>query len=166
MSSTPPTETIAERPNHIPWPVYIWGAAICGGLALKYLAPLPLGTGPAFLAVRIAGWLTIAVAVALDLWALATFRRYRTTVMPHQGATALITDGPFAHSRNPLYLSHTLLTVGIGLAAHTWWPVLFAPVALVVAARLAVAREEAHLRARFGPAWDAYARRVPRWLWR
>jgi protein-S-isoprenylcysteine O-methyltransferase Ste14 len=161
------TASPAERrdtPNTVPWPVYIWGAAICGGLALKFLAPLPFGYGPYENVWRGLGWAMILTAITVDLWALATFRRHRTTVMPHQGASALITDGPFAWSRNPLYLSHTLLTAGIGVAAHTLWPILFAPLALLAARRLAVAREEAHLEAKFGDAWRAYAARVPRWL--
>jgi protein-S-isoprenylcysteine O-methyltransferase Ste14 len=155
-----------ETPNTVPWPLYIWGAAICGGLALKYLAPLPFGYGDYENAWRTLGWAMILGAVAIDLWALATFRRHRTTPMPHQGANALITDGPFAVSRNPLYLSHTLLTAGIGVAAHTLWPILFAPLALLAARHLAVEREEQHLEARFGDAWRAYAARVPRWLGR
>jgi protein-S-isoprenylcysteine O-methyltransferase Ste14 len=73
----------------------------------------------------------------------------------------LTVTGPYAHTRNPLYLGSMLIAAGFALALLSW------PVALLLAAGFAViyipviASEERFLRATF-PAFEAYCRRVPR----
>ncbi len=73
----------------------------------------------------------------------------------------LTVTGPYAHTRNPLYLGSMLMASGFALAVLSW------PVALALAAGFAViyvpvmASEERFLRATF-PAFEAYCRRVPR----
>ena len=56
-------------------------------------------------------WPALA-ALALDISAALAFRRHRTTIMPNRPATALVTGGPFALSRNPIYVANTLLVGG------------------------------------------------------
>jgi protein-S-isoprenylcysteine O-methyltransferase Ste14 len=74
---------------------------------------------------------------------------------------ALATSGPYAYTRNPLYLGSLLIGLGFVAAARSWW-VGAALVAMFVAIYLPVIRdEEAFLRQRF-PEFDEYARRVPR----
>jgi protein-S-isoprenylcysteine O-methyltransferase Ste14 len=76
---------------------------------------------------------------------------------------ALAISGPYAYTRNPLYLGSMLIGIGFVVAARSWW----LGVALVVmffAIYLPVIRaEEAFLRAKF-PEFDEYALRVPRML--
>jgi protein-S-isoprenylcysteine O-methyltransferase Ste14 len=73
----------------------------------------------------------------------------------------LAVTGPYAHTRNPLYLGSMLIAAGFAGALLSW------PLALVLAGGFAViyvpviASEERFLRATF-PAFDAYCRRVPR----
>jgi protein-S-isoprenylcysteine O-methyltransferase Ste14 len=95
---------------------------------------------------------------------MLVMRRGRANILPHRAATALITSGPFAVSRNPIYLGNTFLLIGAAAALANPW---FLPVALLSAAavdRLAIRREEAHLAARFGEAWRGYAKRTARWI--
>jgi protein-S-isoprenylcysteine O-methyltransferase Ste14 len=74
---------------------------------------------------------------------------------------ALATSGPYAYTRNPLYLGSLLIGVGFAVAARSWW-VGVALVVMFFAIYLPVIRdEEAFLRQRF-PEFDEYARRVPR----
>jgi protein-S-isoprenylcysteine O-methyltransferase Ste14 len=76
---------------------------------------------------------------------------------------ALATSGPYAYTRNPLYLGSLLMGVGFCVAARSWW-VGVALVAMFVAIYLPVIRdEEAFLRRTF-PDFEEYARRVPRML--
>src|SRR5436305_513287 len=76
---------------------------------------------------------------------------------------ALATSGPYAYTRNPLYLGSLLMGVGFCVAARSWW----AGVALLTmffAIYLPVIwDEEAFLRKTF-PEFEEYARRVPRML--
>lgn len=78
-------------------------------------------------------------------------------------SAGLVTTGPFAVTRNPLFLSVILGQVGFALAL----PSVFTLVCLLVGASAIIAQvgvEERSLRARFGATWDSYAQRTPRWL--
>jgi len=75
--------------------------------------------------------------------------------------TELTTTGPYARTRNPLYLGSILIGLGFAVASHSVW-VFVALVALFGAIYWPVIRsEEAYLRSVF-PGFDAYAARVPR----
>jgi protein-S-isoprenylcysteine O-methyltransferase Ste14 len=72
----------------------------------------------------------------------------------------LATGGPYAFTRNPLYLGSLILSVGFALAARNWW-ILAGIVLLFFVIYLPVIRgEEGFLRERF-PQFDEYAREVP-----
>lgn len=80
-----------------------------------------------------------------------------------QKNTCLTTTGPYAHTRNPLYLGSLIVAGGFAVAARSLWIVLVI-VALFVAIYLPVVRaEERFLRLRF-PEFADYERRVPRFL--
>jgi protein-S-isoprenylcysteine O-methyltransferase Ste14 len=75
----------------------------------------------------------------------------------------LTTSGPYAYTRNPLYLGSLLLAAGFAIAARSWWIVgtmlaMFAAIYVPV-----IAGEERYLRQTF-PGYDDYARHVPRLL--
>src|SRR5579864_3694315 len=84
-----------------------------------------------------------------------------------QKNTCLTTTGPYAYTRNPLYLGSLMLAGGFAVAARSLW-IALAIVALFLAVYLPVVRaEEEFLRLRF-PEFAEYAQRVPRFLprWR
>jgi protein-S-isoprenylcysteine O-methyltransferase Ste14 len=150
----------ADRPNRVPWPPLIYGAAAILAVALGWLWPTP----NLFPGERVLGVAAMLAGIGLDGAAMLTMHRHHANILPHRAATALVTTWPFSISRNPIYLGNTILLVGAGLAFGDAW---FLPLALIAAfatARLAIAREEAHLAARFGAAWAAYASRTPRWV--
>ena len=73
----------------------------------------------------------------------------------------LATSGPYAHTRNPLYLGSAFLAAGFAIAGGSWWAGLLV-VAYFATFYYAVMRnEEQDLHRRFGAAFDAYAARVP-----
>lgn len=90
--------------------------------------------------------------------------RAGTNVNPAKPATALVTTGPFRLSRNPLYVSLTLLYVGIALLFNAVMPWLLLPGVLWVVQYGVIKREEAYLEGRFGQAYLDYAAKVRRWL--
>jgi protein-S-isoprenylcysteine O-methyltransferase Ste14 len=110
------------------------------------------------------GLFMLAAAIAIELATALTFRRHKTTILPHRAATRLITSGPFAWSRNPIYLANTMLLIGVGLAFGIGWLVLTAPFAAGLTLLLAIKREERHLAQQFGDDWKAYAARTGRWF--
>jgi protein-S-isoprenylcysteine O-methyltransferase Ste14 len=79
-------------------------------------------------------------------------------------ASSLVTSGPFAHVRNPLYLGNLFL--GFVIAAWAWIPYfLFLFAAAFAMQYIPIVRlEESHLALSFGPAFLAYRREVPAFL--
>jgi protein-S-isoprenylcysteine O-methyltransferase Ste14 len=76
---------------------------------------------------------------------------------------ALATSGPYAYTRNPLYLGSMLIAAGFAVAARNWWVGVLL-VAMLLAVYLPVIRsEEEFLRNKF-PEFENYAREVPRLL--
>jgi protein-S-isoprenylcysteine O-methyltransferase Ste14 len=144
----------------IPPPI-LYAVAIGLGLWLERPLPWPLpGGGVRF-------WLgtsLIALAVLLFGWCLRELRVHQTTINPHRAASSLVSSGPFRFSRNPIYVSLTVLLIGVGLLAASTWVLLMLAWLLPVMQRLVVAREEEHLRWRFGSEYADYCARVRRWL--
>jgi protein-S-isoprenylcysteine O-methyltransferase Ste14 len=79
-------------------------------------------------------------------------------------AEDLVTGGFFAHSRNPLYLGNVLVLVGLFLIYNNPWVYALGIGFCAFAYVAIVAAEEAYLREKFGDAYAAYARNVPRWI--
>ncbi len=108
----------------------------------------------------------VLVGLTLDLVSLARFFRTRTTVNPlnPQGTSALVTGGLYRLTRNPMYVG--LLLVLTGYAAWKANVAGFAMIAVFVAylTRFQIMPEERVLAAKFGAEYDAYRRRVRRWL--
>ncbi len=157
-----------DRPNRIPWPPILFGSAALAAWLAGAALPLPWpgATSPGATWLGIAGWGLIAAGLGLDLWAMAVMRRRRANILPHRAATTLVTTGPFAWSRNPIYLGNTLLLAGCGLAIGNPWFLAAALAAALAVTGLAIRREEAHLAALFGEDWQRYAARTGRWLGR
>jgi len=79
-------------------------------------------------------------------------------------ADGLVTEGLFRHTRNPMYVGKFLMILGAGFAANRWPALLAITVAYSFMYQAVTLAEEAYLRQKFGPAFDDYCRRVPRWL--
>jgi protein-S-isoprenylcysteine O-methyltransferase Ste14 len=73
----------------------------------------------------------------------------------------LITRGPYAIVRNPIYLAMFGMLAATGLAISRWQALLIALAAYLASTEIRIRREERLLRQTFGPQFDAYARRVP-----
>jgi len=95
--------------------------------------------------------------------ALWTMRQHDKHPSHADEPPALITDGPFRYSRNPIYVGHSLAHLGGSFLVDSLWPILtLVPVCLYL--RHVVRQEEAHLRSRFGEKYEQYCRGVRRWL--
>jgi len=97
-------------------------------------------------------------------WALWLFARRRTGLLPGQRTTAMLEEGPFRVSRNPLYLGLLALYLGLVLLAPTFWGLVLFPLAVALVQWGAIQPEERYLRQRFGAQYEDYTRRVRRWL--
>ncbi|WP_420409238.1 methyltransferase family protein [Hoeflea sp.] len=148
------------RPNVVPWPPLLIVGLTALAIALQVILPID----PGFSSSRILGAVLIVAALTIDLWAMKTLNDGRTTILPNRGSSHLVTKGPFQFSRNPIYLANLILMVGLGLFFGNGWMLLLAPVDALLTHILAVKREENHLIAMFGFEYEAYCRRVRRWI--
>jgi len=85
-------------------------------------------------------------------------------VLPHRGSDALVTSGPFARFRNPIYLGDTMVLLGLAELTKNVWLVAGAAGFVALVTWLAILPEERHLEARFGEAYRAYKAGSRRWL--
>jgi protein-S-isoprenylcysteine O-methyltransferase Ste14 len=152
------------RPSSLPWPPVIYLSAIALAVILDYLLPLPWITEPLSDMLFIVGILLILASVAMGVATVRTLKRNKTTIRPDRASDHLVTDGPFAITRNPIYLGNCLVMIGIGLIIGSIWFLILSIVAGFLTQKAAIEGEERHLDVRFGKRYRDYKQRVRRWL--
>jgi protein-S-isoprenylcysteine O-methyltransferase Ste14 len=110
------------------------------------------------------GLLVVAGSILVVLLAAKEIIRAKTALDARKETTALVASGVFRFTRNPIYLSMVLLVIGVGLALNSPWSLLLAVPTGSVLCLTAIKPEERYLEAKFGDAYRAYRRAVPRWL--
>jgi protein-S-isoprenylcysteine O-methyltransferase Ste14 len=144
------------KPSNIPIPeAHV--LALMAGLILHLLAPLRLFSvwwlGHAL------GW-PLAVAGLL----VATWAVWAVGGMDMRLPTRIISTGPYAFSRNAMYVGWTLIIAGLTLVANSLWSILFLPAVFLYTHFFLVLPEERKLEERFGEEYRRYRARVRRYL--
>ncbi len=125
------------------------------GLVLNILRPSLFSVGGPPAALRLLSIIVLIPGVTLWLWSVIL-------VLTRVSRGALITHGPYALVRHPLYTSVGLLVFPwLGFLLDTWLGALVG-IVLYIASRRFAPEEDESLARTFGPAWDAYNRKV--WL--
>ena len=115
-------------------------------------------------ALNAAGLALLAGGIAVMLWSVVTMLRAKTTVIPWEQVSTIVSTGPFRFSRNPIYLADAITYLGGSLLIHGWWPILLLPAIVVMIRRMVIDREERYLTGRFGDVYRQYQLRVRRWI--
>ena len=142
-------------------PPLVYSLAIAAGLAIHFGWPvrlLPDGWSAPL------GLLTLALAIALFVSAVRTFRRAGTPVPGNEPTTTIVGSGPYRYSRNPIYLAFSLLQLAIAFWVNSAGLVVSMIPAILVMSLVVIPREEAYLEARFPSQYLPYKRSVRRWL--
>jgi len=147
------------RPRDIP-PLWLL-VAILIMLTLHFWLPVGRWLWPPWVHV---GWLVLAAALWFMVRSVLGFCRAGTGVRPFSPVTALVENGPFRLSRNPMYVGIVGVAVGVAICLGTVTPLAVPPLLFVVLDRRFVRREEVFLRQHLGAAYDDYCARVRRWL--
>jgi protein-S-isoprenylcysteine O-methyltransferase Ste14 len=148
-------EASAWRWSNVPLPqTHLLGLG--AGILLQVIASWKL-SWPAWIG-HACGWPLILAGLWLAAWGVRA-----AADVDLQRPDQLVLGGPYAFSRNPMYVAWTLVYVGIALAADAAWPLLLLPVVLLVT-HVVVVREERCLEHRFGPAYRRYKTSVRRYL--
>ncbi|SRR5579883_118093 len=154
-------EQILDNPGVIAFPPALYAGTLAIGLGISFVFPvsfLPrlVSLPIAALAIIGAGWLSTS--------AFRTMTRAQTAVDPSKPTTAIVSDGVFRFSRNPLYLSMTLLYIGISLLLNALWALLLLLPLLVMVQIGVIQREEVYLERKFGDEYLRYKAQVRRWI--
>ena len=115
-------------------------------------------------ALSYAGGALFWAGLALILWAVWHFVQQKTSAVPHTTPERLITTGPFAFSRNPIYLGDLMVLAGVCLSHGAWLALPLVPVLMAILSRRFIAPEEARMKHYFGAEFEAYAQKTSRWL--
>ena len=102
--------------------------------------------------------------IILEFWADTLFKKRKTTVQPFKKSSALVTEGPFRISRNPMYLGFVLILLGLTILFGNIL-VIFVPIALIVTFELIfIPDEERLLEETFKDEYLRYKKQVRKWL--
>jgi protein-S-isoprenylcysteine O-methyltransferase Ste14 len=151
----------ADNPGVIAFPPLIWLVNAAISVLVHLFVRVPIMSHSICLVCGIA---LIILAPALALSALVTMKAAGTNVHPAEPSLALVRDGPFRFTRNPMYLALCLVQVALGFFLNDWITLLFAvPLALTLHYGV-ILREERYLTAKFGEPYLQYKREVRRWI--
>lgn len=127
-------------------------------IARRIRVPLGFALAALYLWLAAPTWTSIAAGMLIAVLGLVL----RAVASGHiTKDSALTTTGPYAYTRNPLYLGSVIMAGGFALAARSWWIALAMALMFLIIYLPVVGEEETYLRAHF-PEFDGYAREVPR----
>ena len=128
---------------------------------LKWTIPIPFVVSSVLENI---GFVLVVIGFLLGVAAFLAFRKARTTLDPHGKVSAIVTDGIYRFTRNPIYLAFLLMLIGFPLNSGNYWGILLSPVFVIFMNSLVIEKEEAYLEKKFGDVYTSYKSRVRRWL--
>jgi protein-S-isoprenylcysteine O-methyltransferase Ste14 len=158
-----PASAAPDVAGVIALPPFIFLGFLVAATVLEAVVPLPV-LGAYSLARYLSGAVLAACGFVLIGMGMRRFAAAGTNVPPNLPTTALVVDGIYGRTRNPLYLGTTLLYLAPGIAAGSLWAIVLAIPLLWVINVGVIAREERYLERKFGDAYRAYKGRVRRWV--
>jgi protein-S-isoprenylcysteine O-methyltransferase Ste14 len=151
----------ADHPDVAVFPPALIGGSALLAFALHRFFPLPA------MPRRVARPLGLALTLAAAAVAASGFRALHdanTTFDVRESTTAVVTNGVYAYTRNPLYVGLILLFLGLGTLRNSRWHWMLALPTAAALHYLVIVREEAYLERKFGAEYRDYKTRVRRWL--
>lgn len=147
-------------------PPRIFLACLVGGSVAEAFLPMEFAPfGMIFWPLRLIAGMAIAVGgFFFMMWGHNRFTAIGTPVKTRLPAKELVTGAAYRFSRNPMYVGFVVILAGVGLAANSLPVALSAFVMFLFLDRYVIPREERYLRQRFGGDYEAYSRKVRRWL--
>jgi protein-S-isoprenylcysteine O-methyltransferase Ste14 len=143
-------------------PPLLYAGGFLLGIVLDWALALPRVPRPPW--VLGLGGLLLGIQAVVGFSAFRQLRRARTNVNPYKPSTAVVTAGIYRRSRNPIYLSMTMLYLGLALVLGVLGPLLLLLPVLLVMHFGVIVREERYLDRKFGLAYRDYRASVRRWL--
>jgi protein-S-isoprenylcysteine O-methyltransferase Ste14 len=142
-------------------PPLVYVGTIALGLLLHVAWPVRLVPRAAS---RPLGSTAVLIALALFLSAVRTFRVAGTPVPSNRPTTTIVRMGAYCYSRNPIYLSFSLLQLGVACWVNSLWLLVTLTPAVALMSFVVIPREEQYLETHFPSDYLPYKASVRRWL--
>jgi protein-S-isoprenylcysteine O-methyltransferase Ste14 len=142
-------------------PPLLMGIFLVTALLFGWKLPVPI---PCPWWMQALGALILLAGLACAFSAVRAMFHAHTSPDPRTPVNAIVSDGPYKFTRNPIYLGFVLVVIGLPLALGYYWGAILSPVVVDAYNRLIIEREEAYLERKFGPLYLSYKTRVRRWL--
>ena len=130
--------------------------------ALPFIFILIYFARPTFISALV-GAIPLVLGELLRLWAVG-YAGGGTRSRTLGAASDLVTTGPYAHVRNPLYLGNLLLSLGVCVIANVYWMIIVLLIGYFIQYLPIIASEEAYLRDFCGTSYQSYYTAVPRFI--
>jgi len=142
-------------------PMLLLGALVLAWLQSRYMT---LGLSLDWPLAQLLAGLFVGAGIILISLAFIEMRKYRTTIMPRQTANALVTQGIFKRTRNPIYLGDTFILLGFVLAWDAVLSLSLVPVFVWIIETRYIVPEEDSLRRKFRLEFARYLQQTRRWM--
>lgn len=130
-------------------------------ILLQRFVPLPfLPSLPS----RVLGVALFLAGLSLGMPAFRRMLKAKTSPNPHRPTNALVFDGTYRITRNPMYLSMLIIYAGLSIFFQNPWFLLFLPILAWLFTAWVVVPEEKYLEQKFGAEYLDFKTRVRRWI--
>jgi protein-S-isoprenylcysteine O-methyltransferase Ste14 len=133
------------------------------GVGLEYALPFRAGNG-GLPGIKVAGGVLFGIGAVIAGCGLLTFRAARTTTVPGQASSRLVTWGPYRFSRNPMYIGLIVAYLGEAGILRQVWPLFLLPLTVAYVNWIVIPLEESKLKEVFNEEYERYRMKVRRWL--
>ena len=106
----------------------------------------------------------LAIGFFIASRAIRVMMHARTPVDPFEPTTAIVSEGPYRFSRNPIYLALSIVYLGLAIALNAVWAIIIWPLVFIAVTYLIIVCEEKYLEAKFGDVYMQYKSKVRRWI--
>ncbi len=155
------TATDNDCPGVIAKPPLIYLGFLLLGLGLDWLWPVAVLPEAAQYAL---GGTLVGLGGLVAVAAIRRFKAAGTSFRTHEPATAILSDGLYGVSRNPIYLALTAIYLGVGIMVDAGWVLALLGPLLAVMHFGVITREERYLEHKFGDEYLRYKAKVRRWI--
>ncbi len=151
-----------DNPGVIALPPLIFLVFLALGVLIHNIFPLHFIHGPLR---NIVGAIFLAYSALISGLAILQMRRAGTNIDVRKPSTAIVTDGIFRYTRNPMYLSMALILIAISVLISNIWILILTPAFIIVIQKGVIEREERYLEGKFGTDYTSYKKNTHRWIW-
>lgn len=153
-----------DNPGVIAPPPLIFLSGLLLGGIIQWFYPVYILSAEYLIVSRIFGVLVIVFGLGIVLIAKAKMQKAETNIEPWKPTNAIISDGIYSLSRNPVYVAMIFICLGVTLIFNSLWFLPFLILVLLVMHYGVILREEKYLEKKFGTEYSDYKREVRRWI--